>query len=243
MDILEDVCHAWQRDGLDWVECLRRATTVTDEWIYSPTTEGSIRDRLKQRVIKERTVPFKLKNLKDIIDAQPRALDVIKDLLDWISRVDFASQEGLPRPVFQTVSGKPIFPPQEEAWWLTDFQQRKEPEDIAGDEDGPPTEVEEEEKSEMDDEDPTTEEEMAEEGEGAKDPSFGPVVGWHCGTGTEGNRESLAQLRKPDNQAVDIDHTLHEASSTPSTTAMTMNAEAIPSPFMRACGNRPSCFD
>ena len=191
MDLLEDVCHAWDRARLDWVDCLRRATTVTDEWIYSPTTEGSIRDRLTQRVIKERTVPVKLKNLKDIIDAQPRALDVIKDLLDWISRVDFASQEGLPRPVFQTVSGKPIFPPQGEAWWLTDFQQRKEPEDIAGDEDGPPTEVEEEEKSEMDDEDPTTEEEVAEEGEGAKDPSFEPVVGWHCGTGTEGEPGKL----------------------------------------------------
>ena len=30
-DILEDVCHAWERDGLDVVECLRRATTVTND--------------------------------------------------------------------------------------------------------------------------------------------------------------------------------------------------------------------
>ena len=189
------------------------------------------------------TVPVKLKCLEDIIDAQPNALTVIKDLLDWISRVDLASQEGLPRPVFRTVAGKPIFPPQEEAWWLTDFQQRKKAEDIAGDEDGPPSEVEEEEELEIDDEDPTTEEEVTGEGEEAKDPSFEPVVGWHCGTGTEGSLGSLAQLRKPGNQAVDIEHTLHEASSTLSATAMTTNAEAIPSPFMRACGNRPSCFD
>merc|ERR1712078_705374 len=92
----------------------------------------------------------------------PRALAVIKRLLDWISRVDLASQQGLPRPAFKTVDGDPIFPPEEEQWWLTDFQQRKKPEDIAGDEDGPET----------DDEDPTSEEDVVEKGHGPNDATF-----------------------------------------------------------------------
>ena len=182
-NILEDVCHAWERAGLDVVECLRRATTVTNEWVYSPTGEGSIRNRLKLRVIKETSVPIKHKELWEVIDAQPKALAVIKKLLDWISRVDLASQQGLPRPVFKTVGGNPIFPPEEEGWRLTVFQQRKKPEDIAGDEDGPPTEAEEEEKDDTDDEDPTSEEDVAEQGDGPQnDPTFRSAdAAWHRG--------------------------------------------------------------
>ena len=61
--------------------------------------------------------------------------------------------------------------------WLTDFQQRKKPEQIAGDEDGPATDAEEEEKSETDDEDPTSEEDVAIKCDGPRhDPSF------HSGT-------------------------------------------------------------
>ena len=93
---------------------------------------------MTQRLMKERTVPVVLKDLYEVIDAQPKALAVIKRLLNWISRVDLASQQGLPRPVFKTVGGDPIFPPEEEQWWLTDFQQRKKPEDIARYDDGPP---------------------------------------------------------------------------------------------------------
>ena len=71
LDILEDVCHAWERDGLDVVECLRRATTVTNEWIYTPTAEGDIRNRLTRRVIKEMSVPVVLKNLDEVITFEP----------------------------------------------------------------------------------------------------------------------------------------------------------------------------
>ena len=79
--------------------------------------------------------------------------------MDWIGRVDLASQRGASRPPFKTVNGEPIFPSEEEdQWWLTDFQQRKKPEDIAGDEDGPQSEAEEQEKEDTEDEDPTTEE-------------------------------------------------------------------------------------
>ena len=181
-NILEDVCHAWERAGLDVVECLRRATTVTNEWVYSPTGVESIRDRLKLRVLKETSVPVVLKPLEHIINAQPRALAVIKRLLDWISRVDLASQQGFPRPAFKTVEGDPIFPPEEEQWWLTDFQQRKKPEETAGDEDGPATDAEGEDKSETDDEDPTSEEDVVEKGDGPNDPGFQPgPAQWHNG--------------------------------------------------------------
>ena len=139
---------------------------------------------MKLRVIKETSVPVKLKELWEVIDAQPKALAVIKRLLDWISRVDLASQQGFPRPAFKTVEGDPIFPPEEEQWWLTVFQQRKKPEDIAGDEDGPPTEAEEEEKDDTDDEDPTSEEDVAEQGGvPPNDPTFRPApAAWRKGS-------------------------------------------------------------
>ena len=51
---------------------------------------------------------------------------VIKRLLGWIDRVDWASQRGEGKPPFATPEGDPIFPPPDangEAvlWWLTDF--------------------------------------------------------------------------------------------------------------------------
>ena len=177
--MLDDVCDAWGRAGYDVCECLRKAISVTDEWIYSPTAGGSIRNRLKQRVIKEMSVPVELRSLEQIVNPQPRALAVIRKLLDWISRVDLASQQGLPRPEFKTVDGEPIFPPQEEQWWLTEFQQRKKPEDIVGDEDGPLSGTEEEkEKDDTDDEDPTTDEDVAEQGPGQVDATFHPTLAW-----------------------------------------------------------------
>lgn len=74
MDILDDVCRAWGQQGLDVAECLRQATSVTNEWVYTPSVHGDIRSRITRRVQKETTVPVELKNLAEIIDAQPRAL-------------------------------------------------------------------------------------------------------------------------------------------------------------------------
>ena len=74
------MCRAWERAGIDVVESLRRATTVTNELVYTPTAEGDMRSRLTQRLAKERTVPVVLKDLYEVIDAQPRALAVIKRL-------------------------------------------------------------------------------------------------------------------------------------------------------------------
>ena len=67
------------------------------------------------------------------------AASVIHSLLDWIDRVDFASQCGMAPPPFQTPDGESIYP--DEPWWLTDVQRKEEPKDekdlAKGDEDGP----------------------------------------------------------------------------------------------------------
>ena len=87
----------------------------------------------------------------------------MRKLLDWIGRVDLASQRGAPRPAFKTLDGEAIFPTDEDDhWWLTEFQQRKKPEEITGDDDGPVSEEEDQEKEDTEDEDPTTEEDAHE---------------------------------------------------------------------------------
>ena len=156
-DVLEDVAHAWAQARLDVVECLRRCTAVTNEWIYTAGT-GPLRDRFSPRLIKERTVPVAHRGLDQIINPQPEALKVYQNLLAWIEEVDLASQRRTPRPSFTTPHGDPIFPDEDTRWWLTDIQRRRNPDELpAGDEDGPASEVEEE-KEDTDDDDPTSEE-------------------------------------------------------------------------------------
>jgi len=64
-------------------------------------------------------------------------------LLEWISRVDLASQRGDPRPDFATPDGTPIYPEgeNEDGWWLTHQQRMTEPQKNAPEdgvlEDGP----------------------------------------------------------------------------------------------------------
>ena len=160
-DILPDVVRAWQSAGLDVAECLQRATTITNEWIYTPGNQD-VRERFTPRLISERTVPVAHRDLYEVIDPQPKALVVIRRLLDWIGSCDSASQRGGARPAFKTSDGLPIFP-DEEKWWLTDVQQRKKPDDVQqqADEDGPVSECDDK-KDDTEDEDPTS----SEEGEG-----------------------------------------------------------------------------
>ena len=69
--------------------------------------------------------------------AQPVAGMVLLRLLDYIDRVDRASQDGLPRPAFLSDNGDPIFPPlghPDELWWLTELSRRKTEEQMARDE-------------------------------------------------------------------------------------------------------------
>ena len=160
-DILPDVVRAWQAAGLDVAECLQRATTITNEWIYTPGNQD-VRERFTPRVISERTVPVAHRDLYEVIDPQPKALVVIRRLLEWIGSCDSASQRGGARPAFKTSDGLSIFP-EDEKWWLTDVQQRKNPDEVqqAPDEDGPVSECDDK-KDDTEDEDPTS----SEEGEG-----------------------------------------------------------------------------
>ena len=107
----------------------------------------------------------KWRALDQILNPQPRAQKVIHKLLDWIKRVDKASQSGAPRPAFETVDHEAIFPEDDEdKWWLTDVQNRKEPvaPQAPADEDGPPSSegehVSDEDKM-VSDEDPMSEDE------------------------------------------------------------------------------------
>ena len=105
------------------------------------------------------------------------AAAVISRLLDYIDRVDIASQLGSPRPEFKTVDGGPIFPEDsEDPWWLTAMQKKPPDEEQAqaADEDGPASEVDEDEPHEVSDDDPLS---------SCGTPSTGvltyePVVAW-----------------------------------------------------------------
>ena len=137
-DMMDEVAIAWRAEGLDVVECLRRATTVTAEWIYEPG-DGELRDRFRPKKQTEQTVPVKHRELWEILNPQPRAAAVLHRLLDWIDRADYASQRREPRPFFGTPEGDAIFPEGDDPWWLTEMQRRKSDseEEIPGDEDGP----------------------------------------------------------------------------------------------------------
>jgi len=138
VDLLEEVAEAWRAAGMDVVECLHRATEVTCEWVYTPG-DSEIRDRLRPKFISEHTVPVRARKLAEILNPQPRASIVIRKLLDWIDRVDIASQRSEPRPPFATPAEGPIYPEDGDPWWLTELSRRvrEEPEPAPGDEDGP----------------------------------------------------------------------------------------------------------
>ena len=138
IDLLEDVKKALIEAGMDYAACFRRACEVTGEWKYTPSLD--IRDSFTPQRTSEFTVPVKARKLVEILDPQPRASAVIRKLLGWIDRVDIASQHGAQRPVFATPGGGPIFPEDEDPWWLTELSRRKNEEKAQpapGDEDGP----------------------------------------------------------------------------------------------------------
>ena len=194
-DLLEEVAAAWEAAGLDVVECMRKAVSVTNDWEYKPGT-GPLHTRLERRQIKERRIPVVHRDLQEILRPQPDALTVIQKLLDWIDRVDLASQRGGGRPAFTTLTGDPIFPPKEQEWWMTDVRRNNREQQPGADEDGPVTDVDEV-QDETDDEDSESDKasERAEDVRDA-DVTSGVVAGWeHCqesvpqrGSGREGPR-------------------------------------------------------
>ena len=137
MDLLTEIYDALKAAGFDPVECLRRCATVTNDFVYRPGPRD-LRDRFTPRFVKERTIPVVARELKQMLDPQPRAAEVMHRLLDWIERADLASQRGEAKPPFATVQGEPIFPGDEDPWWLTDVQRKSTAEEILpGNEDGP----------------------------------------------------------------------------------------------------------
>ena len=188
-DLLDAVMAGWAAAGLDAIECLRNAVSVTKDWVYDPDPGLAYHERIKPRRKSEKLVSVKWRQLAEILNPQPRAQEVIHKLLNWIERVDRASQIGAPRPAFETVDHEPIFPDDEEnKWWLTDVQNRKEPAvQPAADEDGPPSSegehVSDEDKM-VSDEDPMSEDECEHQcGLGSQEnfeqrPSFVPRAHW-----------------------------------------------------------------
>ena len=179
-DLLEDVAAALNKAGIDIHAFFERACTVTGEWKYD-RSKARLKDRIDQKFCNERSVPLKFRTLSECLDAQPEASMVFRRLLEWIDRCDYASQNGLPKPTFETPDGKPIFPEDEDdAWWLTDVSRRVAAENIVeANEDGPATDddgVEDQEEKEVPDDDPSTDAEEAADSTGNQHVPI--VVGW-----------------------------------------------------------------
>ena len=108
------------------------------------------------------------------MNPQPDATVVIHRLLDYMNRVEVATQQGRAQPPFKTLEGVDIFPPEDELWWLTDVSRRAKDEDEQpADEDGPPSEIEEEHKDEV-----SCSEQASSDGGDA--PPHTPVLAWRA---------------------------------------------------------------
>ena len=191
-DLLDAVMAGWAAAGLDAIECLRNAVSVTKDWVYDPDPGLAYDQRIKPRRKSEKLVNVKWRDLDEILNPQPRAQQVVHKLLGWIERVDRASQTGAPRPAFETVDHESIFPEDDEdKWWLTDVQNRKEPAatQAPADEDGPASSegehVSDEDKM-VSDEDPMSDDECEHAALGSQEdivaetqrPSFVPRAHW-----------------------------------------------------------------
>ena len=131
-DLVEEVGSALKRAGYNDIDTFIRWTDVSREWEYKASSRSFV-----QRYIRERQVPMTHKTLTEILNPQPIAGRVLLRLLDYIDRVDRASQDGSPRPKFIGDDGEPIFPPSghpDELWWLTELSRRKTEERMARDE-------------------------------------------------------------------------------------------------------------
>ena len=112
---------AYLKEGLDAVELLRRSVEVTKEFEYDATLPN-VRDRIKPRFVSTKLVPVKNRILSEVLNPQPRCSEVLKELLAWIDRVDYASQQGAPRPPCVRLDGSPVFPEEgseNDLWWMT----------------------------------------------------------------------------------------------------------------------------
>ena len=173
-DLIEDLAQALLREGIDVDAFFEKACQVTADWKYD-RCKARLVDRIEQKFSNERMVPLRFRSLAECLNPQPEAHVVFQRLLDWIDRCDVASQTGAPKPAFQTIDGEPIFPEDDDPWWLTDISRRlTDDAKQDGDEDGPATEGEEEaEQREISDDDPLSDPEQQ-----VSASSREPAVAW-----------------------------------------------------------------
>ena len=198
-DLLDDIMAGWKASGYDAIELLRGAVSVTQDWIYVPDSSLALVDRVQRRRKTEKDIGVHWRKLREVLNPQDEARKVIHKLLDWIERVDRASQTGAPRPAFETLEHEEIFPADEEnKWWLTNIQNRKTPEtqQPPADEDGAPSSegehVSDEDKA-VSDEDPSSADEcdhgvtatQTQEDFERRPASFVPRAHWPRGEGCD----------------------------------------------------------
>ena len=129
-DLVPDVARAL---GNAHRNVFEKCARVSGEWAYR---EGVPYGYFQQEYQKHRSIPMKHKTLQEALVPQPAASEVFEKLLDWIDRVDLASQNGRQRPPFIHVDGSNIFPASgdpDERWWLTELTKHKEAEKILQD--------------------------------------------------------------------------------------------------------------
>ena len=122
-DLLEDIAAALHGQGVDVDKYFEDACSVTREWVYDREAPR-LRDRIKVKFNNEHALPVKLKALDEILNPQPDAQVVIHRLLDFMDRVDLATQTGDPRPPFKMADSEDVPPAGGECWCLADVSRR-----------------------------------------------------------------------------------------------------------------------
>ena len=180
-DVIEDLGQALVAHGIDVDSFFEAACKVSGEWKYD-RSKSRLVDRIDQKYCHERAVPLRSRTLAESLNPQPDAHVVFQRLLDWIDRCDVASQLGHEKPEFAS-DGNPIFPDDDEPWWLTDISKRISSGAAKqdGDEDGPATCDEDEgaEQKEVSDEDPVSEPEQV-GGCASSSNSHRPNIAWNA---------------------------------------------------------------
>ena len=132
-DLLDDVAMAVEQRGVDVNGFFEQACLVTGEFQYERTAPDkwchNVVGRLKPRLEKGRTIPTTLRALGEVLNPQEIAMDVIRRVLQWMDRVDESSWRGLEKPAFRNADGTPIFPEDDDPWWLTNVQRRAQAND------------------------------------------------------------------------------------------------------------------
>lgn len=128
-DLLDDVAASVAAAGLDVNKFFEEACAVTGEFQYAAAAKDrwteNVAERLRPRLEGERTIPTILRTLEEILNPQKCAMKVICRVLDWMDRVDEAASQGLPKPPLEGRDGQPLFPQDDDPWWLTDVQKRQ----------------------------------------------------------------------------------------------------------------------